>query len=127
MSVEPVIRSYQTVYSEWDLVTVPAGADLTVDIPIPTGFVALVSDFFATFPCLTLLEMKVQAVSAGIVGDVVTKSGYGSVIAHLPKSFPFDDIVRFILHNYAAFDVDVDIGAVGIYTSVENYTLTVTP
>jgi len=126
-SVEPVIRSYQSAYSEWDYVTVPAGADLTVDVAIPTGHVAIVYDFFASFPNLTLLEMKVRAVSGGVVGEVGAKSGYGSVIIHLPKGFPFDEIVRFVLHNYAAFDVDVDIGAVGIYTDLEHYTLTVAP
>jgi len=127
LSVEPVIRSYQSVYSAWDLVTVPAVSDLIVDIPIATGYVAIVNDFFASFPGLTLLEMKVKAVSNGVVADIVAKSGYGSVVAHLPKGFPFDEIVRFILHNYAAFDILVDIGAVGIYTDSEHYLLTVTP
>jgi hypothetical protein len=124
-AVEPVIRSYQSAYSEWDYVTVPTGADLTVDLAIPTGYVAIVYDFFASFPSLTLLEMKVRAVSGGVVGEVVAKSGYGSVVAHLPKGFPFDEIVRFVLHNYADFDVDVDIGAVGIYTDLEHYLLKV--
>lgn len=123
-SVEPVIRSYQSVYSSWDYVTVPAGSDLTVDIAIPTGYVAIVYDFYATGPYSTLLEMNVQAISGGVSGDVVTKSGYGAIVSHLPKGFPFDEIIRFVLHNYAVFDVDIDIGAVGIYTDQEHYLLT---
>jgi len=122
-SVEPIIRSYQSAYSNWDTVTVPAGADLTTDIAIPGGFVALVYDFFATAPVFSLLSMLVQAISEGVTYNVVYKSGYGSVVSHLPKGFPFFQVLRFVLHNYADEDIDVDIGAVGVYTDEEHYYL----
>lgn len=122
-SVEPVIRSYQSAYSNWDTVTIPAGADLTTDIAIPGGFVALVYDFFATAPVSSLISMLVQTISEGVIYTVVSKSDYGSVVSHLPKGFPFFEVLRFVLHNYADEDIDVDIGAVGIYTDEEHYYL----
>lgn len=120
-SVEPTIRSYQQVYSEWRTVTVPAGADLVVNIPIPTGYVAMVYDFFATVRDLILLRMLVQSVSGVVIADVITQQRYGSLAAKLPKGYPFFANVRFTIHNYGIVARDVNVGAVGIYTDVSHY------
>lgn len=124
-AVEPTIRSYQQVYSHWEEVTVPAGADLVTDIAIPGGYVAIVYDFFATAPVLSLLSLDVYAISNGIPFGAITKSGYGSIEEHLPKGFPFFETIRFTVHNFSDADLDVNIGAVGIYTDETHYYLTV--
>lgn len=123
-SVEPVIRSYQSVYSAWDCVTVPAGADLTVDVQIATGYVAIVYDFYAVIPQHTLLGLAVAAVSGGVVAPIITKQGYGSIMEHLSKGFPLFEMIRFTITNFSDVDLDVDIGAVGIYTDEDHYYLT---
>ena len=124
-AVEPTIRSYQGVYSEWQTISVDAGDDTQVDIAIPGGNVAIVYDFFASAPVSTLLALTVYAVSDAIAGLVIRRTKYGSIAAHLTKGFPFLGIIRFVVHNYSAVDlVDVvDIGAVGIYTSEQEYYL----
>lgn len=122
-SVEPTIRSYQSVYNHWEPVTVPANDELVKDIPIERGYVAIVYDFYATAPVSSLISLKVEAVSDAIVGSVITKNGYGTVIEHLPKGFPFFQIIRFTIRNYSDVDLDINIGAVGIYTDEEHYYL----
>jgi len=122
-AVEPTIRSYQQVYSHWETVTVPAGADLVTDIDILGGYVAIVYDFFVTAPVLSLLSLAVDAVSDGIPSGVIVKSGYGSIAEHLPKGFPFFEVIRFTVHNFSDADLEVNIGAVGIYTAETQYYL----
>jgi len=124
-AVEPVIRSYQGVYSEWQTISVDAGDDTQVDIAIPVANVAIVSDFFVSAPVSTLLGLTVYAVSDAIAGLVIRRTKYGSIAEHLTKGFPFFEIVRFVVHNYSAADLvdNVDIGAVGIYTSEQEYYL----
>lgn len=124
-SVEPLIMSYQDEYSSWQTVTVPAGSDLVTDILIPGGHVAIVYDYFASITQMTLLGLLVQAVSGLVVHNVVTKQGYGTVAEHLLKGFPFFEIIRFTIHNFHTAPLDVNIGAVGIYTDEEHYYLTI--
>lgn len=124
-SVEPVIRSYQGVYNNWQLISVDAGDETEVDIAIPGGFVAIVYDCFASAPVSSLLGLTVYAVSDLIAGLVIAKTKYGSVAAHIPKGFPFFEIIRVVVHNYGDKDLTdlVNIGAVGIYTSEQEYYL----
>lgn len=122
-SVEPTIRSYQSVYNHWEPVTVPAHDELVTDVPIEKDYVAIVYDFFASAPVSSLIRLVVEAVRDGIVGSVITKNGYGTVIEHLPKGFPLFQIIRFTVRNYSDDDLDVNIGAVGIYTDEEHYYL----
>lgn len=124
-SVEPVIGSYQEVYSEWQTVTVPAGNDLVTDIAIAGGYVAIVYDFFASAPLLALLGMTVEAVSGATVGTVLSKQGYGTIVEHLAKGFPFFETLRITIHNFHTEALDVNIGVVGISTNEEHYYLTV--
>lgn len=123
-SVEPTIRSYQEVYSNWQAVAVVAGATVQTDITIPGGHVAIAYDFYATFPTLTLLRMVVEAVDAGVIVGIIRESKHGSITKHLTKGFPFLDIVRFTLENLSSVDLVVNIGVVGIYTDEEHYYLT---
>lgn len=122
-SVEPTIRSYQEVYSNWQVVSVPAGADLVTNIAIPSGYVAIVYDFFASIPLPTLLGLTVAAVSGALIANVLTKRDYGTVVEHLSKGFPFFETMRFTIHNFHSVALDVNIGAVGIYTDEEHYYL----
>lgn len=122
-AVEPLIRSYQEVYSDWQTIAVAAGATVIKDIAITSGYVAIVYDFFATFPTFTLLRLLAQAVSAGVASNIIMESGYGSIQKHLAKGFPFFQTIRFIVQNLGAVALDVNIGAVGIYTDEQHYYL----
>lgn len=122
-SVEPTIRSYQSVYSEWQTIAVAAGATVVTDIAIAGGYVAIAYDFYATFPTFTLLRLIVETVSDGVVGAVIKESGYGSIAKHLAKGFPFFQTIRFTVENLGPNDLEVNIGAVGIYTDEEHYYL----
>jgi hypothetical protein len=125
LSVEPTIRSYQSVYSEWQTIAVAAGATVIRNIVIPSGYVAIVYDYFATFPTLTLLRLVVETIDDGVVGPVVKESSYGSISKHLAKGFPFLQTIRFTVENLSTVALDVNIGAVGIYTDEEHYYLLV--
>jgi hypothetical protein len=121
-TVEPTIRSYQQVYNNWQVISVPGGADKVVDIAIPGGFVVIVYDFFAAVPDLLLLRLLVETVhSSGLALGIVSAVRYGSIAEHLPKGFPFFQKMRFTVHNYDAVARDAEIGAVGIYTDEEHY------
>lgn len=128
-TVEPVIRSYQSLYNDWDEITVPAGADFTHDFTIDSEYVAMVFDFFASAPVSSLLRMLIQSVDIEtlIVGITVDECGYGRVEKHISKGSPFQDIIRFVIHNFGDSDVDVTIGAIGILTEAKQYQLTLTP
>jgi hypothetical protein len=89
--------------------------------------VAIIYDFFATITQLTLLGLKVQAVSGGLVGEVVPIVSYGSIAVHLPKGFPFLGVMRFTVHNFHTAPLDVNIGANGIYTDEQHYYLSFIP
>ena len=122
-AVVPLIRSYQEVYSEWQTIAVAAGATVIKDIAIAGGYVAIVYDYFATFPTFTLLRLLAQALTDGVASNVIMGSGYGSIQKHLAKGFPFFQTIRFTVENLGTVDLDVNIGAVGIYTDEEHYYL----
>lgn len=123
MSVEPVIRSYQDVYSHFDTVTVPAGATVVKDVSVDLGFVVLLYDYFAAIPSTQLVSLSVRSVTAGIAARFLEVSKHGSITEHISKGVPFFETVRFSITNSGAIDVDVTFGAVGIITSRENYYL----
>ncbi len=127
LSVEPTIRSYQSVYNSWQTITVPALGNLVTDVAIPGGHVAILYDFFATIPLKALLGLRVFAVSGIVVSEVLNRYKYGSIDAHLSKGFPFFQTLRFTVYNYMATPLDVNIGAVGIYTDEEHYYLSTSP
>lgn len=126
-SVEPLIMSYQQEFHEWRMATVPAGGDAIVDIPITSGTVVMLYDFFASIPRNTLIGLVVQAVVGILIGDAVNKQGYGSIHANLSKGIPFFETIRFTVHNYDVTDIDVNVGASGIETDVSHYFMTLMP
>jgi len=123
-SVEPIIRSYQNVYSDWSTVIVPAGTRVSHDIAITSGTVVIIYDYYLAIPQNTLLGLIVYAISeAGVPTNVVSKSDYGTVVIHLPKGYPFFQTIRYSIENFHTEDLSVYAGAVGIYTDEEHYFL----
>ncbi|MFH1486485.1 MAG: hypothetical protein ABIH46_10465 [Chloroflexota bacterium] len=124
-SVEPTIRSYQTVYSHFEEVTLTAGEDTEFDVAVTSGYVVMLYDFFASIPKSHLLGLTVKAIQGAVEGFVIQKTGYGNIVEHIPKGFPFFETIRFILHNYGDEDVIALVSCVGIQTDEEHYYLTV--
>ena len=122
-SVEPVIRSYQDVYSYWDTLTVAPGSSEIKDVAISLGYMVLLYDFFATHPTNQMISLSVYTVAAGVAGRVVEESKHGSISKHLSKGFPFFETVRFKVENMGEDVLDINIGTMGIITSREEYFL----
>lgn len=122
-SVEPTIRSHQSVFSYCDLITVPALGSIVVDVPVPLDQVAMLYDFLASRPSNNLVRMVVEAIdSVGAVIPVVDKSSYQTAEVHLAKGHPFLYIARFTLYNYQIVDENyMRISCQGLYTSEKEY------
>lgn len=122
-SVEPTIRSYQSLYSYSDLITIPANSSKVIDVKIPLEQVVLLYDFLASIPSNNLIRMVVTAVAPdGSTGDALDKTAYQTVEAHLLKGFIFFHIIRFTLYNYR--DVEetyMRVSCNGLYTSEKEY------
>lgn len=123
-SVEPVISSWQSGYLYRGAVVVPALGSLTTDIEVELDQVVIIYDFFASIPSNRLIRLIVQAVGEdGAVLDVLDKTSYQTVVAHILKGVEFFKIIRFITYNYADVDEDMRIGCSGMYTSLTEYLL----
>jgi len=124
-SVEPTIRSYQSLYSHCELITVPANSDTVVDIEIPLDQVVMVYDFMASIPSNNLVRMNVTAVDpVGATLTIFDKAAYQTVEKHIAKGIQFFHIIRMTLYNYR--DVDetfMRISCNGLYTSSTEYFL----
>ena len=122
-SVEPTIRSYQSLYSHYDLISVPALGSIVIDVVIPLEQVVLLYDFLASIPSNNLIRMIVTAVAPDLsTGIAVDKSGYQVVEAHLLKGYIFFHIIRLTLYNYRDVEeTDMRVSLTGLYTSEKEY------
>lgn len=120
--VEPVISSWQSVYTDYRVVNVPASGSVVTDVAVTLNQVVLLYDFFASIPANSLIRLHVQAVDAlGAVATVVDKTAYQTVAEHLLKGYPFFKTIRFTLDNYGDVAQDFKIGCCGLYTSLAEY------
>lgn len=126
--VEPVISSWQSVYLYRQLVTVPAGGSVVTNVAVPLNQVVLLYDFFASIPANSLIRLVVESIDqAGTAVIVVDESAYQTVVTHLLKGFPFFITIRFTTYNYGGVDQGFRIGCSGLYTSLEEYFIEVSP
>jgi hypothetical protein len=132
-SVEPIIRSYQLPYVLDEVYTVGAGQTRTIDVSIPSQqvgnrhySVVLLYDFLASCLANALIGFQVQAVDAdGTVGSIFNKSGYQKVEHHHSRGAPVFRTIRIILTNYHSVALDINVSLHGVYTSREEYFMTV--
>lgn len=122
-SVEPVISSWQSVYLYRGTVIVPAGGSLVTDVQVSLDQVVLIYDFYASIPSNQLIRLSVAAVdSLGVVANVIDRSCYQTIDAHLLRGHPFFYIIRFTTYNYGVVDEEnMRIGCTGLYTTSEEY------
>lgn len=124
--VEPVISSWQSVYSMRQSIVVPALGSLVTDIPVTPKHVVLLYDFFASITENRLIRLQVAAVDqVGTVGIIVDDNGYQTVVEHLSKGQPFFIIIRFIVQNYSPVNQSCRIGCTGIITSLQEFYLNI--
>jgi hypothetical protein len=127
-SVEPVISSWQSVYLYREVVTVPAGGNVVMNVAIELDQVVLVYDFFTSIPANRLIRLLVEDIDAeGIAYTVIDEAAYQTVTKHLLKGYPFLNTIRFTTYNYGDVDEDFRIGCAGLYTSLEEYYIRVSP
>lgn len=126
-SVEPTIRSHQSLYSYCDLITVPANSSKVIDVEIPLEQVVLLYDFLASIPSNNLVRMVVTAVAPDeSTGIAIDKTSYQAVEAHLLKGYIFFHIIRFTLYNYRdAEETFMRISCNGLYTSEKEYYMSI--
>ncbi len=118
--VEPVISSWQSVYTGYQAVSVPAGGSVVTDIQVALDQVVLLYDFFASIPANSLIRLLVEAVDALGAVTVIDKTTYQTVAEHVLKGYPFFQIIRFTTYNYGVAQ-DFRIGCCGLYTSLGEY------
>lgn len=86
VSVEPVICSWQNLYTYSRTATVPALGTFTRDVEVPLAQVVLLYDVFASIPANYLIRVILQAIDA--VGTVMTafdKSRYQQISHHFNR------------------------------------------
>lgn len=122
-SAEPVIMSYQSVYTYSESISVSAGEDEVIDIEVPSENVVIIYDFSASVPSNLLVEMRIDIVDIeGVATTAIDKISYQMVEAHPTKGVPFFHIIRFVVHNYSDEGIDyMRINCAGLYTSLERY------
>lgn len=127
-SVEPVISSWQSVYLYREKVTVPAGGSLVTNVEVELDQVVLIYDFFTSIPANRLIRLKVEDIDAeGIAYTVIDEVAYQTVAKHVSKGYPFLNTIRFTTYNYGDVAEDFRIGCAGLYTSLEEYYIRVSP
>lgn len=124
-SAEPVVMSYQSVYTYSESISISAGEDEVIDIEVPSENVVIIYDFSASVPSNLLIGMRIDAVDIeGAAMTVISKMGYQIVEAHPTKGIGFFHIIRFVVHNYSDEDIDYAIiNCAGLYTSEERFYL----
>ncbi|GAH81384.1 unnamed protein product [marine sediment metagenome] len=126
ISVEPLITSWQGLYTHTELVApIPAGGSITTDVAVPTDQVVILHDVYATVPQNTLIRLILQSID--LEGDIMTDldmSDYQSIDYHYPRGDTFWRTIRFITYNYRDVVEDLCIiGCAGFYTSHQSYNL----
>ena len=130
ITTEPVITSWQNVFTFSELVApIPAGGSLAVNMPIPSDLVVIIYDYFASIPANRLIRLVVEMVDpAGPVITVLDELAYQTVSIHLLRGKTFVGSIRYTLYNYAATpETGMRIGAAGIYTTEDQFTLHISP
>jgi hypothetical protein len=123
-SVMPLIRSWQSKYVYSELITVPAGAEVTQLITIVTGTVIIVYDVAISAPKNALLRLMVDLWSplfGGVWNMVLVKLGYQKVDISLRDGFPFFAQYRVKIRNYGSDDLVVPLNISGIVTDETDY------
>jgi hypothetical protein len=126
-SVEPLIRSYQEEFhAVLTILNVPPGGTITVDVPITSKYVAILYNFNVAVYRNVLIGLVVSAVAVdGTVAPVITENKYQRIKATLARGFPFFRTIRVAVSNYGDVALDFDFHCNGIYTSEEEYYLTI--
>jgi len=124
LTTEPVISSWQNVYSYYTTVTVPAAGFLDVIIPISSDLVCLVYDYFASIPSNRLIRLIVYDGAS----EVFNKAAYQTVTKHINRGKKFQGSILFRVYNYRTVaEPDMYLGAAGMFTTEEQYTLHISP
>jgi len=125
LSTEPLIRGEQDAYNEWDEQTIADGDTGIFDFDVPTGYVHLIYDCYASIPVNGLFEMRVRAVSEDglTVATFVRQYGYAALAEHLQKGYPVFGKVRFQITNLSGASQDFAFGVSGVKTSKQTYYL----
>jgi hypothetical protein len=127
VAVESTVRSYQECYTDWAQDIILAGNTQDFDFVVPSGFVALIYDYYCSFPDNTLTQLLVQTVDAGVPANIAIESNYGSIRINMPKSFAFTDTCRLQVTNLGLADEVYTVGIIGIKCDLPRYLLLTPP
>lgn len=123
--VEPVITSWQSLYSYQKKFTVPALGSKEVEIEIPLKQVVLIYDFMASIPSLKLIRFVVDSIASDLSEvNVLDEPGYQTVYVRISRGYTFLNIARLKLYNYSSEEeTNMRVSLLGLYTSEEEYYL----
>jgi hypothetical protein len=123
ITTEPFVTSWQSGYSYADLVTVPAGGNTVINVPITSNLVVILYDFFASIPSNRLIRLVVETLDTlGATSRPVDKSGYQAIVAKISKGIYSVNSIRFTVYNYATTpENNMVIGCAGMYTTLAEF------
>jgi len=129
VTTEPVITSWQNVYTDSALVAIPALGSTVVDLPITSDLVVIIYDFFASIPSNRLIRLEVIEIdSAGLSVTVLRETKYQTIAAHMSRGRKFQNRIQFVVYNYAPVpEPAMQIGAAGIFTTEQEFYLSISP
>lgn len=122
VAVESQIRSYQQQHHDYRAISIPAGGSTQVVIPLPSGFVVMMYDFYLSAPVATLLGLDVESpLATGVMAYVFRKYGYTLVAENIERGFPIFQTYTITAYNYGPDDVVAFFSAHGLQTDETQY------
>ncbi len=122
-TVEPVITSWQSLYSYHKDIALWANSWNIEDIAVPLDQVVFIYDAWCTIPSNRLQRLILQGVdSVGAIETVIDVTRYQTIHEVILKGFPFFKTIRVITYNYAnEIESNQHIALLGMYSSLSEY------
>lgn len=123
--VEPLIRSYQSVYTlKLDFAGVPSGAALIQQESLAANNVIMLYNFNISASSNHLFRATIRVVAAnGTTLLMVHRWAYGSFSQIIPRGFPFANAIRVAVTNYSSDTQDYIFSCSGLETDETIYVL----
>lgn len=127
-AVEPLVRSYQNDFHfQANILAVDPGETRFQDVPIPVRNIIFVYEWYASVPDnLTVIGLDIYTVdAAGADVYLVGSIGLQGVEIHISKGLTFLNLMKVAVTNNGGAPQDFNFHCHGVYTSEEQYYLTV--
>ena len=100
----PIISFYQVNYRFNATVTVLAGSDSSVTIPVERNKALFIYDIYVTSPLSSWMMIELYH---GDQGPYIPSGGYGYIERHFKGGLDFYEDVTLKIYNYGSSDADV--------------------